>query len=202
MDVRKKTIEEYLDLFAGSAPVPGGGGVSSVIGALAAAAGEMVCSLTVGKKKYENIEPEIKGIARRLNEARNKLLTLSDRDAEAFEPLAAAYKDKTMTDAEMDALYENAAEVPLETMRCIFSILDEIDYLSVYGSRLAASDAACAAVYARAAIAGEILNVRINTKCIKNTEIKTEIEVEADALYKTGIKKCDLIFEKVMEGLI
>ena len=95
MDVRKKTIEEYLELFAGSAPVPGGGGVSSVVGALAAASGEMVCSLTLGKKKFENIEPEIKGIALKLGQTREKLLTLADKDAEVFEPLAEAYKDDT-----------------------------------------------------------------------------------------------------------
>lgn len=201
MDVRKRTIEEYTDLFAGKDPVPGGGGVSSVIGALAAAAGEMVCSLTAGKKKFESIEPEINGIALRLNEARNRMLTLSDKDAEAFEPLAAAYRDPDKTDVEMDSLYANAAQVPLDVMRCVFTILDEIDYLADNGSRLAVSDAACAAVYARAAISGEILNVRINTKCIKNSEIRNEINKEADMLYDNGIKKCDLIFDKVMKGL-
>ena len=200
MDVRKKTIEEYLELFAGSAPVPGGGGVSSVVGALAAASGEMVCSLTLGKKKFENIEPEIKGIALKLGQTREKLLTLADKDAEVFEPLAEAYKDDTKSEEEMDELYVTAAGVPLEVIRCVYSILEDIEFLADKGSRLAVSDAGCAAVYARAAISGEILNVRINTRCIKNSEIRSEIDDEADLLYQTAMKQCDQIFEKVMKG--
>ena len=56
METRKMTISEYADAFASQSPVPGGGGASAVVGALAAAAGEMVCSLTKGKKKYADIE--------------------------------------------------------------------------------------------------------------------------------------------------
>lgn len=200
MDVRKLTVEEYMDMFASKAPVPGGGGVCGVVGALAAAAGEMVCSLTLGKKKFESIEPEIKGVTKRLNEARQVLLSLADKDAEVFEPLAKSYKDKTKTDEEMDLLYANAAGVPLDIMRNVYSILDEFDYLAKNGSRLAVSDAACAAVYARAAISGEILNVRINTRCIKNPEIRAEIEGEANCLYENALRKCDEIFDEVLKG--
>ncbi|MDO4939562.1 MAG: cyclodeaminase/cyclohydrolase family protein [Lachnospiraceae bacterium] len=200
MDVRKLTVEEYLDKFAGSEPVPGGGGVCGVVGALAAAAGEMVCSLTIGKKKFENIEPEVRGIAMRLKEARENLISLADKDAEVFEPLAESYKDKTKTEAEMDMLYSNAAGVPLDIIKNVYSILDEFDYLADNASRLAISDAACAAVYARAAIAGEILNVKINTRCIKNAEIRYELEKEADLLYQNAMKKCDRIFDKVLKG--
>lgn len=201
MDTKELKIREYAELFASSEPVPGGGGVSSVIGALAAAAGEMVCSLTIGKKKYENIEPEIKGTAKRLADARVKLLELADRDAEAFEPLAAAYKDKTKSDAEMDLLYENAANAPLEVMKQVYSILDELKFLVENGSRLAVSDAACGLAYARAAIAGEIVNVKINTRCIKDDEIREEIDNAADALYKTGIEACDYLFDIVLKEL-
>ena len=201
MDVRKLTIEEYTNLFAGSDPAPGGGGAAGVIAALAAAAGEMVCSLTLGKKKYESIEPEIKGIALRLNDARDKLLSLSDKDAEAFEPLSKAYRDPVKNDEEMDILCENAAGVPLEIMRVTFSILEEIDFLTENGSRLAVSDAGCAAEFARAAIASEILNVKINTRHIKNQELRKEIDDEADVMYDAAMKKCDMIFSKVMEVL-
>lgn len=201
METSKMTISEYADAFASQSPVPGGGGASAVVGALAAAAGEMVCSLTEGKKKYADIEPEIKGIAKRLSEARKKLLELADRDAEAFEPLAAAYKDPDTTDEEMDTLYEKAASVPLEVMRTVFSILDEIKYISENGSRLAVSDAACAALYARAAIESELLNVLINTKNIKVPEIRNEIETEAVSTCEFAEKYCDSIYRKVLEGM-
>lgn len=201
METSKMTISEYADAFASQSPVPGGGGASAVVGALAAAAGEMVCSLTEGKKKYADIEPEIKGIAKRLSEARKKLLELADRDAEAFEPLAAAYKASDISEEEMDMLYEQAASVPLEVMRTVFSIIDEIQFLAENGSRLAVSDAACAAVYAKAAIEGELLNVLINTKNIKNSEIREEIESEAKSTCEYAEKICDSIFRKVLEGM-
>lgn len=200
MNTKELQIREYTEMFASSAPVPGGGGVSSVVGSLAAAAGEMVCSLSIGKKKFESIEPELKGIARRLEEARIKLLELADKDAEVFEPLAKAYADKTKPDAEMDMLYANAAGAPLEVMRTVFSILDEIQYVAENGSRLAVSDAACAAAYARAAISGEILNVKINTRCMKDEELRREIESEAEVIYRTALRTCDSIFDKVLEG--
>lgn len=201
MNTKDLTINEYAAQFASRAPVPGGGGVSSIVGSFAAAAGEMVCSLTVGKKKYASIEPEVRGIAKRLKETREKLIELADKDAEVFEPLAAAYNDKARTDAELDTLYANAAGAPLEVMRAVYSILDEIQYLSENGSSLAVSDAACAAVYARAAISGELLNVKINTRCMKDAELRKEIESEADAIYKTGQQLCDKIFADVLEKL-
>lgn len=200
MNTKELKLKEYAEQFASAAPVPGGGGVSSVVGSLAAAAGEMVCALTIGKKKFEAIEPELRGIAVRLEEARLRLLELADKDAEVFEPLAAAYTDKTKTDAEMDILYANAASAPLEVMRTVFSILDEIQFLAENGSRLAVSDAACAATYARAAIAGEILNVKINTRCMKDEELRREIESEAEVIYKTALQRCDLVYEKVLGG--
>ena len=114
METREMKISEYVDAFVSKSPVLGGGGVSAVVGALAAAAGEMVCALTTGKEKYAGIEPEIRGIEKRLNEAGTKLLELADKDAEAFEPLAAAYKASDISEEEMDMLYEQAASVPLE----------------------------------------------------------------------------------------
>ena len=201
METREMKISEYVDAFVSKSPVLGGGGVSAVVGALAAAAGEMVCALTTGKEKYAGIEPEIRGIEKRLNEAGTKLLELADKDAEAFEPLAAAYKASDVSEEEMDMLYEQAASVPLEVMRTVYSIIDEIQFLAENGSRLAVSDAACAAVYARAAIEGELLTVLINTKNIKNSEIREEIESESKSICEFAEKTCDSIFRKVLEGM-
>lgn len=198
INTKELKISEYAEMFASNAPIPGGGGVSSVVAALAAAAGEMVCSLTLGKKKFESIEPEVKGSANRLKTAREKLLELADKDAEVFEPLAEAYKDKTKNDIEMDILYEKAASAPLEVMKTVYSILDEISFLAKNGSRLAISDAACAATYARAAIAGEMVNLKINTRCIKDEEIRKELESAGNAIYKTGLEACDKIYDYVL----
>ena len=78
---------EFLDVLSSSAPVPGGGGASATVGAFAAALGMMVTNLTIGKKKYADVEEEILAIREKLEILRDKLISLTDQDAESFEPL-------------------------------------------------------------------------------------------------------------------
>ena len=73
MDMLKKDINEFLDVLGSSEPVPGGGGASALAGALAAALGLMVGSLTVGKKKYADVEDEIKAMMTEMTELKDKL---------------------------------------------------------------------------------------------------------------------------------
>lgn len=201
MNTAEMRINEYLEAFASSSPVPGGGGVSAVIGATAAAAAQMVCSLTLGKKKFEPIENEVNAIVTRLEAARKRLLELADEDAKVFEPLAAAYSDKSKTDDEMDELFMTAASVPMETMKICAGLADDIKYVAENGSKLARSDAGCAAEYAKTAVRCEILNVKINVNCIKNEDKKNALNSEADAVYKEAVEKLDKIFEEVLWSL-
>ena len=198
MNTPNMSISEYLDAFASSVPVPGGGGVSAVIGATAAAAAQMVCSLTLGKKKFAPIEDEVNAIVERLEAARKRLLELADEDAKVFEPLAAAYADKSKTDDEMDELYITAASVPMETMKICANLADDIKFVAENGSKLARSDAGCAAEYAKAAVRCEILNVKINVNSIKNEAIRNTLNNEAEAVYKEAVDKLDKIFEGVL----
>lgn len=198
MNTPNMSISEYLDAFASSAPVPGGGGVSAVIGATAAAAAQMVCSLTLGKKKFAPIEDEVNAIVERLEAARKRLLELADEDAKVFEPLAAAYTDKSKTDDEMDELYITAASVPMETMKICANLADDIKFVAENGSKLARSDAGCAAEYAKAAVRCEILNVKINVNSIKNEAKRNTLNNEAEAVYKEAVDKLDKIFEGVL----
>ena len=82
-----KTITEFMEESASKAPVPGGGGVSALCGALAASLSEMVTNLTTGKKKYAEYEKEIRGIMKRAETLRNTLSECIKEDAEAFAKL-------------------------------------------------------------------------------------------------------------------
>lgn len=82
---------DFLNVLSSKEPTPGGGGASAAVGAFAAALGMMVTNLTVGKKKYADVEEEIIGIRSQLEELKERLIFLTDKDAEAFEPLAKAY---------------------------------------------------------------------------------------------------------------
>ena len=82
---------EFVEVLASKAPVPGGGGASALVGAIGTALGNMVGSLTVGKKKYADVEEEMWELKKKADELQKELLHLIERDAEVFEPLSKAY---------------------------------------------------------------------------------------------------------------
>ena len=54
-----QTCEDFIEVLASKAAVPGGGGAAALTGAIGIALGNMVGSLTVGKKTYADVEDEI-----------------------------------------------------------------------------------------------------------------------------------------------
>ena len=208
METGKMIIDEYLEVLGGNAPVPGGGGASAVVGALAASCAQMVASLSLGKKKFADIEDEIKAISERLEASRKKLIELADKDAQVFEPLSAAYKLPVDTEEQqaykaifMEDLLEDAAGVPLDIMQEIFHILEDIRFVAEKGSRLALSDAGNAAAFARAVLASCLLNVRINTRSMMSQDRAGQIEQSASVIYEAGTKLCNEIYMYVGEQL-
>ena len=114
----------FVEELASAAPTPGGGGASAYCGALACALTSMVGNLTVGKKTYAQVESEVYMRLEKLADLRGRLLSLVGADAEAFGPLAAAYRMPKDTPEQLaakqaaiqDALV-GATEVPLDIMR-------------------------------------------------------------------------------------
>ena len=86
------TIKDFLAETAGSAPVPGGGSISALNGAIAAALTEMVAHLTVGKKKYAEVEGQMKTIATEAAMIRERLTEYIDKDSEAYDRVFSAFK--------------------------------------------------------------------------------------------------------------
>ena len=84
----EKKISEYLEVLSSKAPVPGGGGASALAGALGNALGQMVVNLTVGKKKYAEVEEEMQKYLTDLKNMQQEFLHFSDRDAERLSPLS------------------------------------------------------------------------------------------------------------------
>ena len=87
MELTNLSCEAFLAELAGNAPAPGGGGAAALVGAAGAALGNMVGSLTVGKKKYAGVQEEILALKARSDALQRELLAMMERDAEAFEPL-------------------------------------------------------------------------------------------------------------------
>ena len=100
MELKSLSVKEFIDKVTGNDPVPGGGSVSALNGSLAASLAAMVANLTVGRKKYAEVNDEMEQISARMTEQSAKLLADVDRDAEAYDRVFAAFKLPKETDEE------------------------------------------------------------------------------------------------------
>ena len=203
------TIREFLAVLSSKAPVPGGGGASALAGALGNALGQMVANLTIGKKRYADVEEEICGLLTRMEGLQAEFVRLADRDAEVFAPLAQCYSLPASTPEEraykeqvMEERLYDASQVPMEIMERAVEMMEILDILADKGSRLAVSDVGVGVQYMRAALLGAVMNVYINTKSMKNRERAEEINQKALKLTKRGSAMADEIYSKVLSGLV
>ena len=206
--IEKQEIGTWIETLASKAPVPGGGGASALGGALASALGQMVSNLTIGKKRYADVETEVKEICEHLEKIQKDLLDLADQDAEVFAPLARAYSLPTNTeeeratkDWEMEKNLLEASLVPLQIMGMAIEVLQDLDVLEEKGSKMAVSDVGVASQFARSAVTGAVMNIYINTRSMKDREKAEELNREADALLRDGIYLADQIYGRVQEKL-
>ena len=164
MTIKNQKIEEFLNDVASGKPTPGGGAVAAITAATAASLVEMVCSLTIGKKKYIDVQKRMEIIARHSKEARIELLDLADADTEAFDKVMAAYK--TENKDEIKAALYWAIEVPQK----VIDIAEEIQLAAIEvsktGNKNAYSDAMSAEYLANASIESAQENIEINKKAL------------------------------------
>ena len=204
MSFSDKSCSEFVEVLASKAPVPGGGGASAMVGALATALGNMVGSLTVGKKKYAAVEEEMRALKDRCDRLQKDFLHLVERDAEVFEPLARAYSMPKNTEEEkaekarvMEIVLRDACSVPMEIMEKCCEAIDIIAVFAEKGSVIAISDAGVGAAFAKAALKGASLNVYINTKSMADRALAAELNAKCDRMLEEYTGKADAIFDSV-----
>jgi len=204
----KESCEDFVHVLGSKEPAPGGGGASALVGAIGIALGNMVASLTVGKKKYEAVEQEMYALKSKAEKLEEELLGLVEEDAIVFKPLAKAYglpKDTEEQRAEKERILEEALKtacsVPLAIMeKCCEAIKLQQEFMAK-GSALAISDAGVGACFCKAALEGASLNVFINTKVMKDRTYANEINEKAHAMLSAYTALADKIFESVLKEL-
>ena len=204
MDDTTRSCREFTALLASDAPAPGGGGAAAMAGALGAALCGMVASLTTGKKKYANVEEEIQQLLKRCNTLQNKLLDMVAADAEGFLPLAQVYgmhKDDPARPAALQAASQTACGAPLRMMALCLEALEAADRLADIGSRLAVSDAGCAAALLHGGLRAASLNVYINTKAMPDRAAAEGLNRRCDELLRRGTALADAVFDRMKEEL-
>ncbi|MCQ2531618.1 MAG: cyclodeaminase/cyclohydrolase family protein [Saccharofermentans sp.] len=202
--MREYSIDQFTNELSSAAPVPGGGGASALMGAVASSLCSMVANLTTGKKKYAEYQADIERILDRTAVLTDEISALIEKDAEAFEPLSKAYsipKEEPGRDEVLENALRVASDAPFEIVAKCEEVAAIVEELSVKGSRLAISDVGVAASALRAAVTGASMNVYINTKLMKDREYAAAMNAKTDAAVATVVAICDKAYELVLGGL-
>ena len=203
MDMTLESCRTFVEVLASNAPAPGGGGAAALVGAIGTALGNMVGSLTVGKKKYADVEAEIIALKEKCDALQKELLDQVEADDKGFVPLAKAYgipKDDPNRDQILEDATIIACGVPMHIMELCCQAIEYIAVFAAKGSRLAVSDAGCGAVCCKAALQAASLNVFINTKSLKNRQVAEELNAKANGMLNKYCAMADEIFTAVKAG--
>lgn len=173
--IKDNRIEEFLDALASQAATPGGGGAAAIIGAMGAALVSMVCNLTIGKKKYAEVEADMKDVLGKTEALRRRLTGMIEDDAKAFDAVMGAYgmaketdQQKAARDQAIQAALRQATDVP---MRCCHAAREVIDLAAIAadkGNLNVISDAGVGVLAAYAALRSAALNVFTNARMIND----------------------------------
>ena len=196
----ENSVVAFTEALASKTSVPGGGGASALVGSIGIALGDMVGEFTVGKKTYADVEEDIQALMERAQELRVELLQCIEDDAVAFEPLSKAYglpKETEGRDEILEKCLWDAAGVPMRILCLACEAVELQKEFAAKGSKLMVSDAATGVAMCRAAIQGAAMNVKVNTRLMKNRERAEAMEAEVDRLYEKYTDLADEVFNFV-----
>ena len=202
------TINEFIEKLGSKDAVPGGGGAAALTASLGISLCKMAANLTVGKKKYADVEAEMYDIIAECDKLSAEFVGLIQKDADGFLPLSKAYGLPTETEEQKKYKEEilekelvNAAAVPFEIMEKCARAIELSAVVAEKGSKLVVSDAACAINTCMSALKCASLNVYINTKYMKDKEKALELNQRADKLISDSSEVADKVFLNVINSM-
>ncbi len=187
----------FIEQLAAPTPTPGGGSAGAYAGAMGAGLVAMVAGLTIGKKKYAEVEAEMQAIRVVAENLRMELTQAVDDDASSFEVLMAKFKmpkdteeQKSARNAAIVQATLNAAHIPLHVAEDAVKVMGLALKCAQHANLNAISDSMSGFAMARASLTAAGYNVRININSLeedKSTGEKmltqlTELEQEAEVL--------------------
>ncbi len=197
----EQRITQFLDELSSNSAAPGGGSVAALAGALGAALTSMVCSLTIGKKKYEAVDAEMQKVLDQAEILRAKFTELLDKDSDAFTKVMEAMnlpkendQQKALHSAAVQAATKEAAFLPLTIMRHCIDALALTKIVATKGTTSAVGDAGVSALMLQAACDGAALNVRLNLGMIKDVEFVGWTSKEVESLQRT----CEKMSQEIL----
>ena len=208
MKLIEMTLTGFVDTTASDAPAPGGGSVSALEGALGAALTSMVCALTLGKKKYADVQDLAASTEKQAFALKDRYLDIIDRDTEAFNAVSAVFSmpketdaDKAARKAAMQAALKLCTATPMEMMELAVETLRMIDTVSGKLNASAASDLGCAVLAMKSAIQGAWLNVLINVGGIDDAAFVKEAREKGERMLSEALPLADRLFGEIENSL-
>jgi formiminotetrahydrofolate cyclodeaminase len=172
-EIKDTEVETFLDALASQSATPGGGSAAAIIGAMGAALVSMICNLTIGKKKYADVEPEMKEVLGKAEALRLRLTGMIEDDVKAFNAVMGAYgmaketdADKAARDKAIQAALKQATDVPLACAHAAREVIDLAAIAADKGNLNVISDAGVGVLAAYAALRSAALNVFTNARMI------------------------------------
>ena len=191
MKLVEQRVIDFVAATASKEPTPGGGAIAALTAATGAALAEMVANLTFGKKGYEAVQTEMEVLQAKAEEIRNRMLELSQADADVFNIFMNALglpkntdEEKAARTAAIQQAYKDATMVPFEIGELAYQIFDLAELASKKGNQNLITDGIIAAINARAAVKSAFLNVRINLSGIKDESFVAELISKMYAIEK------------------
>jgi formiminotetrahydrofolate cyclodeaminase len=205
--IEESKIKEFLEDLSSTNPTPGGGAASAIVGSIAAALVCKVSALTIGKKKYKDVQEKASEILSEAKTLREELLKNAEKDSQAFNMIIEAYRaTKNVNDEEeklkaIEKASKQACVVPLETASLSYRVLELSEIIMKIGNKNAISDAVSASYFAFSAVNGALENVYVNLKNIKfDSEFAKSILNKANELKGNSKELYDRIKERVYGG--
>ena len=193
--MRNMTVNEFAKVVASDSPVPGGGRIAALCGALSAALAEMVANLTVRKAKYAEYRDEMTDIINKASLLRDELLNYIKEDSLAYNEVTDAYKlpketeeEKAYRSGKIQEGLKTAASVPLKVAEASFRIFPLAEAVVSRGNKSSVTDGLVGAMMARTGVLSAVLNIRINLDSIKDEEFVKVLKEKADILEEETIK--------------
>jgi formiminotetrahydrofolate cyclodeaminase len=192
-------LDDILRDISSASPTPGGGSVAALAGSFGAACIAMVSNLTIGKKKYNDVESEFKGILKEAETLREGLLELSRIDVAAFNEVMAAYKisDEEDRKKKLQDAFKNAASVPFQTAEKCLRVMELAAISVIKGNQNAITDAGVGAHLAYSGLHGAILNVKVNLKYIEDKSFNSKMQLEI----KNMEMKAKNLLNTILDGI-
>lgn len=183
-DFASLSVHEFLDATAKRIPVPGGGAVAALSGALSSAMARMVAAYSIGKNTSEQVRPKIEEVSKRLSRVDHLFRALMTQDAEAYASMTAAAKARREESESGSQAYQDAVlaaiGVPMEMAALAADTLETLDSFKTMASRHLISDLGVASVLAEATAQAAAYSVRINLRELAASDLRLKIEADLD----------------------